>query len=278
VQPGLWGAVTASHDWCEINYQHTPVVCELYNSVSSLAMLAAGLAGMWLHRRTLEPRFQLAYFIVAVVGLGSIAFHATLHRELQLLDELPMLYSALVMVYILLEDRPARRFGPWFPAALAAVALLGTASELFLRGPLQFTLFLIIFSALEFFGLFRTWVIFRRSRDPIVRRLFGAGIALYGAAELCWMADFRGCAFLGGFLPAHGLPNPQLHAWWHVLVSGGLYTLTLMIAYQRLQVLGAHPTVDWARGWLPFVRSVSGLPERRSGARPPRHPQPPIPR
>jgi dihydroceramidase len=257
VQPGLWGAVTASQDWCEANYQHTRLVCELYNSLSSLAMVAAGLLGMWLHRRTLERRFQLAYFIVVVVGLGSIAFHATLHRELQLLDELPMLYSALVLVYILLEDRPTRRFGWWFPATLGAIAVLGTASELFLRGPLQFTLFLIIFTSLEFFGLFRTFVIFRRSRDRTVRRLFAAGIALYGLAELCWMADFRGCAFLGGFLPAHGLPNPQLHAWWHVLVSGGLYTLTLMIAYARLQVLGARPALAWAGGWLPFVRRRS---------------------
>jgi dihydroceramidase len=254
MQPGLWGAVTASHDWCEVNYEHTRLVCELYNSVSSLAMVAAGLLGMWLHRGTLERRFQLAYFIVVIVGLGSIAFHATLRRELQLLDELPMLYSALVLVYILLEDRPARRFGWWFPAALAAVAVLGTASELFLRGPLQFTLFLVIFTSLEFFGLFRTWVIFRRSREPSVRRLFAAGIALYGLAELCWMADFRGCNLLGGYLPAHGIPNPQLHAWWHVLVSGGLYALTLMIAFARLQVLGGRPALAWAAGWLPFVQ------------------------
>jgi dihydroceramidase len=254
---GIWGPVTSSHDWCEVNYEHTRLICELFNTVSSLAMVAAGVLGIWLHRRTLERRFQLAYLIVAVVGLGSIAFHATLHRELQMLDELPMLYSALVMVYILLEDRPLRRFGWWFPAGLVALAVVGTAGEVFLRGPLQFGLFLGLFTSLEFFGLYRTWVIFRRSRDRTVRRLFGAGIGLYVLGELCWAADFQGCAFLGGVLPAHGLPNPQLHAWWHLLVSGGLYTLTLMIGYQRLQVLGARPHLGWA-GWLPYLRRTSG--------------------
>jgi dihydroceramidase len=256
--PGLWGPVTASHDWCEVNYQHTRLVCELFNTISSLALVVAGLAGSWLHRRTLEPRFRLAYLIISVVGLGSIAFHATLHRELQMLDELPMLYSVLVLVYILLEDRPARRFRWWFPAGLLALGVLGTAVEVFVRGPLQFSFFLVLFTSLEFFGLYRTYVIFRRSRDPVVRRLFGVGMSLYLLAALCWFVDFQACAFLGSVLPSMGLVNPQLHAWWHVLVSGGLYTLTLMVAYNRLLVLGARPRLAWKGRWFPYVRSDPG--------------------
>src|SRR5947209_6342934 len=94
----FWGTPTSSVDWCEANYAHTPYVCELFNTVSSLAMLAAGLAGLWLHRRVLERRFMLAFVALAVVGAGSIAFHATLLFQMQMLDELPMLYLALILV------------------------------------------------------------------------------------------------------------------------------------------------------------------------------------
>jgi dihydroceramidase len=45
-----------------------------------------------------------------------------------------------------------------------------------------------------------------------------------------WFCDLRFCAQLGTWLPRHGIPNPQLHAWWHVLVACGFYALLLFIA------------------------------------------------
>src|SRR5256885_16915037 len=101
---GFWGRPTSSVDWCEANYAHRPYGCELFNPASSLAMVVVGVLGLALHRRTLGLRFVWAFLAVVVVGLGSIAFHATLRFELQMLDELPMLYSALIMLYILVED------------------------------------------------------------------------------------------------------------------------------------------------------------------------------
>lgn len=255
--PGLWGAPTSSVDWCEANYQYTPYVCELANTVSSLAMVAAGLIGWWLHRRTLERRFLLAFFAVAVVGVGSIAFHATLQFQLQMLDELPMLYSALVMVYILVEDRPHPRFGRWFPALLVCHGVLVTSLSAFTRGTLQFYLFQLSFGSMELFALWRVYVIHRRSRDPSLRGLYRAGMGAYAAAIVLWFVDLEGCAFVGGWLPAHGVPNPQFHAWWHVLVSTGLYLLTLVVAHHRLSVLGRRPRLRLAGGWLPYVAAAS---------------------
>ncbi|HEX5101677.1 MAG TPA: ceramidase domain-containing protein, partial [Polyangiaceae bacterium] len=114
--PGFWGAPTSSVDWCEANYRYSPYICELFNTLSSLVILLAGLFGAWFHRRVLERRFIVAFLALLAVGIGSVAFHATLRFELQMLDELPMLWLALVMIYTLLENRPTRRFGPWFPA------------------------------------------------------------------------------------------------------------------------------------------------------------------
>jgi len=36
-------------------------------------------------------------------------------------------------------------------------------------------------------------------------------------------------------LPARGLPNPELHAWWHVLVSAGFFLLLSVVSFDRVR-------------------------------------------
>jgi dihydroceramidase len=186
------------------------------------------------------------------VGVGSVAFHATLRFELQMLDELPMLYTALVMIYILLESGRERRFGAWFPAALVAHGALVTSLSAFTRGALQFYLFQLSFASMEFFALYRVYRVYRRTSSGVVRRLYRLGMGSYAVAVALWFTDLKACGFVAGVLPSHGIPNPQLHAWWHVLVSCGLYLLTLMLAFDRLQVLDRRPELRFA-GALPYV-------------------------
>jgi len=62
LSPGFWGPPTSTIDWCEANYVHSFYVCEWFNTLSSMAMVLAGVAGIWLHRRVLEQRFLLAFF------------------------------------------------------------------------------------------------------------------------------------------------------------------------------------------------------------------------
>ncbi len=250
---GIWGTPTASVDWCEANYEHTRYVCEFYNTLSSTALIAAGALGLWLHRRTLERRFLLAFSALVIVGAGSIAFHATLRFECQMLDELPMLYTVLVMLYILFENRRERRFGRWFPAVLVALGIVLSSLSAFTRGAVQANVFRISFTALEFYSLYLVYRIQRSSDNPLVRTLFRVGIASYACAIGCWTVDLEGCAWVGGVLPAHGIPNPQLHAWWHVLVSNGLYLLTLMLAGHRLDVLGQRGELRFAGGAIPYL-------------------------
>jgi dihydroceramidase len=255
---GFWGPNTATVDWCETNYEHLHYVCELFNSVSSLAMVLAGVLGIALHHRVLERRFMLAFAMVSVVGLGSIAFHTTLLFQYQMLDELPMLYLALVMVYILVENRPERRFGLGFPLALLGYAVLSTYLSAFTRGRLQFFLFQASFASLEFFALARVYLIHRRSQDVAARRVFQLGIGAYALAIILWLSDIQFCPTLNEALPAHGIPNPQFHAWWHVLVSCGFYALLMVIAHDRLKTLGRAPRLRFAAGVIPLVRGSSG--------------------
>ncbi len=252
---GFWGPPTSSVDWCEANYEHTRYVCELFNTLSSVAMLLAGGLGLWLHRKSLERRFHLAFVAVCLVGLGSMAFHATLRFELQLLDEIPMLYAALVMLFILLDGAPGRRFAGRLPALLLAYGALVTALSALSRGTLQFYCFQVSFASIEVFALCRVYLLYRRSGSPLVRRLYAMGMKSYALAVLLWLVDLKACAFVGGVLPRHGIPNPQLHAWWHVLVSTGLYALLLLMACDRLQALGRSPELRFAAGVVPYVRA-----------------------
>lgn len=258
--PGYWGAVTSSVDWCERNYAFTPYVAELFNTTSSLAMVLAGALGVWLHRGVLERRFLFAFAMVALVGLGSVAFHGTLRFELQMLDELPMLYAVILMVFILVERAPTPRLGSWFPALLLAHAALVTGLCVFTRGALQFWVFQLSFGSLELFSLVSVWALQRRSRSSAVRRLFRLGMGAYVLAIVLWFVDVRACEVLSSTLPLHGLPNPQLHAWWHVLVSCGFYLLLLVVAHERLATLGRAPALRNAWGHVPCVRSGAPVP------------------
>jgi len=239
---GHWGPPTSSVDWCEANYWVSPYVAEFFNTLSSLAMVSVGVIGLLRHRKTLETRFLVAFFAIAVVGLGSALFHATLRFELQMLDELPMLWLALVMVFILLELRPGRRYGKWLPFALAAHGVLVTLLATLTRGRLQFFVFHVSFGSLEVFALFRVFLLYRASDSARIRRLFWLGMSSYVGAVGLWFIDLRFCDVLRVTLPSFGIPNPELHAVWHVLVSFGFYLLVVMIAELRLAALAKSPS------------------------------------
>jgi dihydroceramidase len=262
---GYWGPPTSSVDWCEANYAHSHGIAELFNTLSSGSMVLAGVLGLLLHRRVLERRFSLCFASLVLVGLGSIAFHATLRFELQMADELPMLYTAIVMLFILLENQPQRRFGLWLPLALAAHAALVTGLTAFTRGPLQFYLFHTSFGSMEAFSLYGVYRLQRAQPMSPTRNLFRAGIAAYLVAIVLWFIDLTRCPWLSG-LSALGLFNPQLHAVWHVLVSCGFYCLLLVVAYHRLVRLGQHPQLVRALG-LPRVESARVESTRVEGAR-----------
>jgi dihydroceramidase len=254
LNPGFWGNPTSSIDWCELNYEHTPYVCEFFNTLSSLALVVAGAVGVLLHRRALETRFLLAFAGLSIVGLGSIAFHATLRFELQMLDELPMLYAVILLVYILLEDGPLPRFGPWLSFVLLGHAALVTYLCAFTRGILQFYLFQFSFGSLEFFSLYRCYRLYKKAKRETARRLFRAGMSLYGVAIVLWFIDIRFCGAMRA-LPSFGIPNPQLHAWWHVLVSAGFFLLVLLIAFERAQTLGHDPEIRRAMWLVPYLET-----------------------
>ena len=67
-------------DWCESNYAYSPLIAEMWNTASSVPMTFVAIFGLWKARECLlmESRWAWAWAMLAVVGVGSALFHATL--------------------------------------------------------------------------------------------------------------------------------------------------------------------------------------------------------
>lgn len=113
-------------------------------------MAIVGLMGTLLHPWA-ERRFHLAFLSTTAVGLGSVAFHGTLSKFTQALDEVPMLYSALAFCYIglcqhLSLSGPQRRsLGIVLCSHAAVTTFLVTAFS----GAWQFVLFHLSFGSAQ---------------------------------------------------------------------------------------------------------------------------------
>ena len=89
------------------------------------------------------------------------------------------------------------------------------------------------FGALELFCLGRVSWLALRPENRTVRRPYLLGLGAYATGIAVWFVDLRACPWVSVTLPAHGIPNPQLHAWWHGLVSAGFFLLLGVVSFDR---------------------------------------------
>ncbi|ORX90865.1 alkaline phytoceramidase family protein, partial [Basidiobolus meristosporus CBS 931.73] len=254
-----WGAATSSVDWCETNYEYSYYVAEMFNSFSSLAMVVIGELGAWLHPKS-EFRYRLAFRLISVVGWGSLLFHGTLKYETQMLDELPMCWTAAVLFYCLVKNKYPNVSG-WFPIILGVYTALVTAVVSLFSGKVQFYFFHFTFASLELTdgAMILKIYLSKRHGSPTVKRLFELGIGMYVSAMLIWFTDFNFCRYLNGHVAAALgnstiLPfNPQFHAVWHAMVSAGLYCLCLLILVDRQETLGHKAKLHYLLCLIPYV-------------------------
>eukprot|EP00953_Heterococcus_sp_UTEX-ZZ885_P040270 20596-Heterococcus_DN1.PRE.1 len=138
---GYWGDISSSVDWCEENYMHSHYVAETWNTVTSFIIAVAGLVAAHSARACgAEFRYELLGYLLCIVGLGSIAFHAALQHWMQMLDEVPMLWAAVAACYCIINSKNPQYGGSkgiWLPIALIAWTALITCVTCFTHGTLQ---------------------------------------------------------------------------------------------------------------------------------------------
>lgn len=255
---GWWGPITANVEWCEENYVWTEYVAELFNTLSSVPLIVIGVWGAvtaWRHTRA-DFRYLLSHLGIALVGVGSVAFHATLKSWAQYMDEVPMLLVNLVFLYCTIELDDAPRHGAMLPAALVALGTFLTVGYVVYD---WYPLFLLGYGGVLVAVVYRTYChvyaeggVVLRTKDSrfaaLAARLFKLCFSLYFGGLFLWIVDNAACAYVQPLM---------LHSWWHLGAGFGTYTWVLVITALRAPGLRATASVKAFRdvgSALPYVR------------------------
>lgn len=225
---GFWEPHDASIDFCEANYRFSPYVAEMLNSTSSLIMVIMGFIGWWVTPSPYDrwARFHLSWFLFAAVGFGSLAFHATLRRPAQAMDEVPMVLGNLILIYSVwsLGKEADKKRG-----SLCSLLLMVAIFKL------------IIYFVFEFYAVFLSmymgglallmWKAYHRchadpkgknqvANAPLLKFIFKLAVGTYLSGGVIWIIDNLACSILG---------VGHLHILWHLIASLGTAFFVLML-------------------------------------------------
>eukprot|EP00927_Polykrikos_kofoidii_P078356 TRINITY_DN7518_c0_g1_i2.p1 TRINITY_DN7518_c0_g1~~TRINITY_DN7518_c0_g1_i2.p1 ORF type:complete len:303 (-),score=44.48 TRINITY_DN7518_c0_g1_i2:81-989(-) len=246
---GFWGAKTANVNWCESDYVVTHYIAEFGNAISSCSIIVLGVYGLVMHWTTVEMRFIIAFACLLVVGAGSFAFHATLWRSLQLWDELPMVWTEGVFLYIIIAMEDKREVGPR-RALGVSISLLVTFATVFIAlfDTEGHAIFCFIYGGTEVLIIFLAAHLTFKHRSRVAVYLFETSLLFNAASFLLWLVDRNFCPVVRSL---------QLHAYWHVGTGIGVSSLVVSWIWMRHNWLGEKPLL---RGTTPatFWVEVSG--------------------
>ncbi|CAG5117827.1 unnamed protein product [Candidula unifasciata] len=251
---GYWGQQTATIEWCEENYVVSYYVAEFWNTLSNAVIIFSPLVMLILcYTQKYETRFVCTFAAMTVVGIGSVFFHMTLKYNMQLMDELPMvwanasfLYSCLMMTSKSNTDN----------IILQASLFLGSLAITVVYVLIEVPLFLQIA-----YGVMNTLVILLHIRMVLTmdcnKYLFLCGLGCYLLGFLLWNIDNVYCHQLR-YLRKHTLAESsgmlfECHAWWHVFTGIGAYLGILFTLHTRYVFLQRKPKLKMFLGFWPYV-------------------------
>ncbi|GAB6020814.1 Alkaline ceramidase 3 [Chamberlinius hualienensis] len=167
-------------------------------------------------------RYIISHLILLIVGLGSWAFHMTLLYEMQLFDELPMLYGSCVLIYCLIGILfPKFLRSKMLIGALISYALLVTVIYLTIKKPIFHE---VAYGILVFFIFVMDLQLARTKKCEV--KLYIAGALMYLLGFFVWNLDNIFCSNLTNIrnnVAAPIRPFFQLHAWWHCFAGYATY-------------------------------------------------------
>eukprot|EP01133_Synstelium_polycarpum_P004109 gene4109-4798_t len=244
-QQYYWGIPDSPLDWCELNYNISPYICEYYNTLSSGIISLIAFYGLFILLATRQNAAMkqvgirnwmvLAYLTLATIGLGSAFYHATLLYKNQLFDEAPMLIFISIGLYCLLSVDPVKKsdsalykaFRFLLPFALV-LYFTAVGITIFMIRTMP-TILQVSFGFLTVSLYVQSLREVLKSRTPLAcsnpKKLLLASALSILTAYSGWLIERKFCD--GGNV----IPYIQLHALWHVLCGfAGFYWIQFFVA------------------------------------------------
>lgn len=173
-------------------------------------------------RDKMGQRFIVCHLFLLLVGVGSWSFHMTLLYEMQLFDELPMLYGACVLIYclfgILFPDTTMRKM---LAISLFSYSILVTIIYMTINKPVFHE---VAYGVLVFFIFIMDLHLARTKQCEVW--LYVVGALMYLLGFFVWNLDNVFCSRLTTLrneIPGPFRPFTQLHGWWHCFAGYATY-------------------------------------------------------
>lgn len=243
---GIWGPPTSTLDWCEKNYEVTEYMAEFWNTITNLSMIIPAIYGLFnVIKQGLERRYILCFVLLLITGVGSWMFHMTLLYEMQLLDELPMVWGASYFVYCQFRaNHSFKEGGRRVAVIMTCYSLLVSIVYLVNKNPIfhQFMYGILVFTT-----LLMAIRLNHKQYSTTGAVLFYSGMLMYGVGFMLWNIDNYYCGQITDLREKTLRPanNPlkflsaftQLHGWWHLFAGYATYLHILNCIQQRLHYL-----------------------------------------
>jgi len=208
---GFWGPTTSTLDWCEKNYEVTYYAAEFWNTVTNLGMILPALHGIYdSYKQGFEFRYMFCFVLLLMVGIGSWMFHMTLLFEMQLMDELPMVWGVAYIYYCLskaetgFDSEGKDRVGSYMfiYALVVSVAYLVNKNPLFHEVAYGIVVVLMLIKAIQ---------LQKKNGKFIKVPLFHLGCIMYAVGFILWNIDNHFCRQITIFREDYLRPKPPTH-------------------------------------------------------------------
>ncbi|KAI7899544.1 ceramidase [Cokeromyces recurvatus] len=228
----FWGEVTSTIDWCEENYTISPYLAEFFNTITNLGFVIFSLFGIYnILKNGSNKTIILAYLGVIFVGFGSWCFHMTLQYKMQLLDELPMIYVASLVMWLTYLADPNTKNNIIPPLVLFIYSVIITYSYLIINNPIfhQVSYGILVVGIV----IRATYLFYQIPQDkstsysrPRMRLLLWLSAFGFIIAFILWNIDNQFCMYLRAWrntVPILIGSVSELHGWWHIGTALGVY-------------------------------------------------------
>ena len=272
VNAGYWGPITSTLLWCEEKYVHSYYIAEPVNTVTNLFFIALSLYGFRSARREKLPtRTAVSHLGVAFIGLGSALFHGTLKYSMQLMDELPMIYTSAFLTYCVVETSKGYgnpRFRLLLPLTLIGLVIFITVAYIWSGNPVFHQ---VAYASIQLVSTARVISLLRNPKSPLnttakglaqkakLKRLYRFGCTIFILAFAIWNMDNIFCYRLRQMRRQVGYPLAVLlegHGWWHILTGWGAYCIITAGSQLALSYKEEPENFELQGEWIPIVKRV----------------------